>query len=270
MALDANVTAAAAAGPNDGSKAAASAAVVVGAKDGAGTRAGTKAVDDNAGATRTGSGAADDTGTCAVGVAESMGAMPARVAIAANVDGAAATGDAVEHVATGLSCLTPGGTPRVRSVIAVGVGACRGCSAAAMADGDIAAAELTAVVAAVAPGKVSVIVVSLAASAADFSLAAAAAAAAGVANPTNAGTLESCWCKVANVAPSAAPFSKHHCSHRRHVASCLSVDADPTTTSPRRARVSITLRRRQSARKPTRPEAFARTALKTISSFSRP
>ena len=42
------------------------------------------------------------------------------------------------------------------------------------------------------------------------------------------------------------------------------------TMTPYLARVSITLTRRQSLRKPTWPDVLARTAVKTMMSFSRP
>lgn len=62
----------------------------------------------------------------------------------------------------------------------------------------------------------------------------------------------------------------HHSNHSAHSASCRKVVADPKTTRPRRARVSITFSLRQSLRKPSWPLRLQRTAENKISSFSRP
>lgn len=59
-------------------------------------------------------------------------------------------------------------------------------------------------------------------------------------------------------------------SHARQVGSDASVAELPNTMSPRRARVIATFSRRASARNPTEPAGFARTALNRITSFSRP
>mmetsp|Transcript_29690 Transcript_29690/g.81285 ORF Transcript_29690/g.81285 Transcript_29690/m.81285 type:complete len:392 (+) Transcript_29690:93-1268(+) len=72
---------------------------------------------------------------------------------------------------------------------------------------------------------------------------------------------------VPGVAP---PCCSVNCSHSFQCGSLHKVAALPTTTSPRRALVIITLSRRQSAKKPTPPMSLHRTALKMMSSFSRP
>lgn len=55
-----------------------------------------------------------------------------------------------------------------------------------------------------------------------------------------------------------------------HTRSMLSVRRLPYTISPRFGRVNATFMRRQSPVKPTLPSSFERTALKMITSFSRP
>mmetsp|Transcript_115829 Transcript_115829/g.362351 ORF Transcript_115829/g.362351 Transcript_115829/m.362351 type:complete len:214 (+) Transcript_115829:684-1325(+) len=66
------------------------------------------------------------------------------------------------------------------------------------------------------------------------------------------------------------PESSAQSSHLAHVSSLRRVDVLPTMMRPRRDRVIMTLSRRQSAKKPTLPKLLLRTALKMISSFSRP
>jgi len=58
-----------------------------------------------------------------------------------------------------------------------------------------------------------------------------------------------------------SPRSSTHLNHDRQCGSDTRVWRAPTTISPRRARVRATFRRRASARKPTRPAGFDRTAL---------
>mmetsp|Transcript_16163 Transcript_16163/g.28831 ORF Transcript_16163/g.28831 Transcript_16163/m.28831 type:complete len:249 (-) Transcript_16163:742-1488(-) len=70
--------------------------------------------------------------------------------------------------------------------------------------------------------------------------------------------------------PITRPLSVAQDSHFSHVGSLRSVSKLPRTIKPRLARVIMTLRRRQSARKPTDPWRLLRTALKMMSSFSRP
>ena len=64
--------------------------------------------------------------------------------------------------------------------------------------------------------------------------------------------------------------ARTHSNQSCQRASCRSVAAEPTTIKPRRARVSITFRRRQSPRNPTRPPRLERTAEKSISSLLPP
>mmetsp|Transcript_84073 Transcript_84073/g.153495 ORF Transcript_84073/g.153495 Transcript_84073/m.153495 type:complete len:304 (-) Transcript_84073:785-1696(-) len=68
----------------------------------------------------------------------------------------------------------------------------------------------------------------------------------------------------------APPCFSVNSNHSFQCGSLQSVVALPTTTSPRRARVIITFSLRQSLRKPTDPRELQRTALKMMSSFSRP
>mmetsp|Transcript_13263 Transcript_13263/g.31026 ORF Transcript_13263/g.31026 Transcript_13263/m.31026 type:complete len:321 (-) Transcript_13263:1751-2713(-) len=66
------------------------------------------------------------------------------------------------------------------------------------------------------------------------------------------------------------PCLSVHSSQSFQCLSQINVEALPMTTSPALARVIITFRRRQSAKKPTRPSSLHRTALNMMSSFSRP
>mmetsp|Transcript_77027 Transcript_77027/g.225912 ORF Transcript_77027/g.225912 Transcript_77027/m.225912 type:complete len:322 (+) Transcript_77027:163-1128(+) len=70
--------------------------------------------------------------------------------------------------------------------------------------------------------------------------------------------------------PQMAPLAVAHESHCCHSGSETRVLRLPMTMQPRLARVSITFRRRQSAKKPTLPSLLFRTAQKMMTSFSCP
>mmetsp|Transcript_46505 Transcript_46505/g.129633 ORF Transcript_46505/g.129633 Transcript_46505/m.129633 type:complete len:236 (+) Transcript_46505:349-1056(+) len=72
------------------------------------------------------------------------------------------------------------------------------------------------------------------------------------------------------LSPQIAPRAVAHFSHSCQRGSWLRVVLLPMTMQPRRARVSMTFKRRQSDKKPTLPSRLLRTAQKIITSFSWP